>query len=130
MLVVCLMASVTYYAKYYASIIGLGLPIVLSTCASSSICLMQTMHHWNCLCLDSGYLPADWKVHKVILAFKSGDRSLIINDHPISLLSNISKVLECLIHIKIIHHVRNSLYQFGFISNRPITEQLLIIYFP
>ena len=77
-------------------------PIVLSTCASA---LCKPLHYLFCLCLDSGYLPADRKVHKIIPVFKCGDCSLIINYCPISLLSNISNVLESLIYDKIIHHV-------------------------
>jgi len=49
-------------------------PIVLSTCASA---LRKPLHYLISLSLDFGYLPADWKVHKIIPVFKSGDRSLI-----------------------------------------------------
>ena len=83
-------------------------PIVLSTCASA---LYKPLHYLFCLCLDSGYLPCDWKIHKVIPVFKSGDHSLIKNYRPISLLSNTSKVLERLIYDKIIHHVNFYVYQ-------------------
>ena len=97
--------------------------IVLSTCASA---LYKPLHHLFCLCLDLSYLPYDWKVHRVVPIFKSGDHNLIKNYRPISLHSNISKVLECLIYNKIIHHV--SFYikpvQFGFMSNRTTTQQL------
>ena len=100
-------------------------PIVLSTCASA---LYKPLHHLFCLCLDLSDLPHDWKVHKVVPIFKSGDRNLIKNYRPISLLSNTSKVLERLIYNKIINHF--SFYikpvQFGFMSNRPTTQQLLL----
>ena len=39
-------------------------PIVLSTCASA---LCKPLHYLFCLCLDSGYLPSEWKVHKLKL---------------------------------------------------------------
>ena len=54
--------------------------------------------------------------------------NLITNYCPISLLSNISKVLECLIYYKIIHHVTPYIepIQFGFMSNRSTIQQLLI----
>ena len=100
-------------------------PIVLSTCASA---LCKPLHYLFCLCLDSGYLPSEWKVHKVIPVFKSGDHSLITNYRPISLLSNISKVLERLIYDKIIDHVTPYIkpIQFGFMSNRSTIQQMLI----
>ena len=84
------------------------LPIVLSTCASA---LYKPLHCLFCLCLNFSYLPYDWKVHKVVPIFKSGDHNLIKNYHPISLLSNISKVLERFIYNKIIHHVSFYAYQ-------------------
>ena len=98
---------------------------MLSTCASA---LCKPLHYLLCLCLDSGYLPSEWKVHKVIPVFKSGDRSLITNYRPISLLSNISKVLERLIYNKIIDHVTPYIkpIQFGFMSKRSTIQQLLI----
>ena len=71
--------------------------------------------------------PADWKIHKIIPVFKSGDRSLIINYRPISLLSNISKVLERLIYDKIIYHVIPYIKS-RFMLNRSTTQQLLIFF--
>ena len=100
-------------------------PIVLSTCASA---LYEPLHHLFCLCVDLSYLSYEWRVHRVVPIFKSGDCNLIKNYHPISLLSNISKVLEHLVYNKILHHV--SFYikpaQSGFMSNRSTTQQLLL----
>ena len=100
---------------------------MLSTRASA---FFKPLHYLFCLCLDSGYLPSEWKVHKIIPAFKSGDCNLITNYRPISLLSNTSIVLECrcLIYDKIIHHVTSYIkpIQFGFMSNRSTIQQLLI----
>ena len=77
-------------------------PIVLSKCASV---LCQPLHHLFSLSLKYGYLPTDWKIHKIIPIFKSGDPTLLKNYPPISLLSNTSKVLErIIIHDKIIDH--------------------------
>ena len=100
-------------------------PIVLSTCASA---LYKPLHHLFCLCLDFSDLPYGWKVHKVVPIFKSGDRNLIENYLPISLLSNTSKVFEHLIYNKIIHHVNFYIkpVQYGFMSNRFTTQQLLL----
>jgi len=93
-------------------------PIVLSKCASI---LCKPLHHLFCFTLKYGYLPSEWKLHKV---FKSGDRTQIKSYHPISLLSNISKVLERIIYNKIIDHIASQ-FSLGFIRNRSTTQQLL-----
>jgi len=49
-------------------------PIVLSKCASV---LCQPLH--RLFSLKYGYLPTDWKIHKVIPIFKSGDHTLVKN---------------------------------------------------
>jgi len=74
-------------------------PIVLSKCVSV---LCKPLHHLFCYTLKYGYLPSEWKLHKIIPVFKSGDHAQVKNYHPISLLSNISKVLERMICNKII----------------------------
>ena len=65
-------------------------PIVLSRCASV---LYKPLHYLFKLTLQFSYLPCEWKVHKIVPVFKSGDPTHIINYQPISLLSNTSKVL-------------------------------------
>jgi len=99
-------------------------PIVLSKCASV---LYRPLHYLFCMTLKYGYLPREWKIHKIVPVFKSGDRTQVKNYRPISLLSNTSKVLEKLIYNKIILHVSNKINpaQFGFLQNRSTTQQLL-----
>ena len=55
-----------------------------------------------CYRLSSGTIPFEWKIHLITPVYKSADRSCINNYCPISLLCNISKVLESLINDKII----------------------------
>ena len=70
------------------------------------------------LLLNNGMLPTEWKLHAIISVFKSGDKSIVKNYHPVSLLSNISKALKRLIYIKICildYYSRSiSHCQFGF----------------
>ena len=98
--------------------------IVLSKCASV---LCKPLHHLFCLTLKYGYLPCEWKLHKIIPVFKSGDRTQVKNYHPISLLSNTSKVLERIICNKITNHIVCQINpaQFGFLQNRSTVQQLL-----
>ena len=88
-------------------------PIILSMCSSA---LYKPLHYLLNLCLNSGYLPFEWKLHKVTPIYKSDDHRKIKNYRPITLLCNTSKVLEWLIFNKIIDYV--SFYikpaQFGF----------------
>ena len=84
------------------------------------------LHYLFCLTVKYGYLPSEWKIHKIIL--KSGNRTQVKNYRPISLLSNISKVLERIIYNKIINHISSRINpaQFGFLQNRSMTQQLLL----
>ena len=60
--------------------------------------------------------------------FKSGDRTMVSNYRPISLLSIISKVLERIVYNNIIHFLEGSFSdsQFGFLPGRSSLQQLLI----
>ena len=79
-----------------------------------------------------GDIPSSWRIHKIVPIFKSGDASLVKNYRPISLLSNVSKILECLIYNKIIDYLtplislRISHSQFGFMKGRSTVRQLLV----
>ena len=57
------------------------------------------------LSLRLGKVPSQWKVSNVIQILKSGDPSNASNYRPISLLSLVSKVLECIIFKQISHHL-------------------------
>ena len=70
-------------------------PVVLSKCVSV---LYRPFHYLFSLTLKCGYLLRDWKIHKIIPVFKSGDPTQVKNYRPISLLCNISKVLERIIY--------------------------------
>ena len=45
-------------------------PVVLSKCASV---LYKPFHYLFSFTLKYGYLPRDWKIHKIISVFKSGE---------------------------------------------------------
>ena len=78
-----------------------------------------------------GIFPNLLKSAQVIPVFKSGSRLSCNNYRPISLLSNIGKIIEKLIH-KILNHFLEQLkvfytLQFGFRLNTSINNALLII---
>ena len=103
---------------------GIG-PKILKNCSES---LFQPLCHLFNLSLSSSIIPIEWKIHRIIPIFKSGDRSSISNYRPISLLCNVSKVLEHIIFNKIINHITTMISpdQFGFLQHRSTTQQLIL----
>lgn len=101
-------------------------PKVLKFCASA---LYEPINHLFQLSIDQGYLPCEWKLHLITPIFKSGDRSLINNYRPISLLCIISKVLERLVFNHIIDFLTTKVInpsQFGFLRGKSTIQQLLL----
>ena len=68
---------------------------LLKHCAMA---LYQPLYHLFTLSLSPHYLPLEWRTHLIKPFFKSGDKSLITNYRPISLLCIVSKVLEKLVY--------------------------------
>ena len=100
-------------------------PKILKYCAFA---LTRPLCHLFNLSLASSVIPQQWKVHIVVPVYKSGDRSLVKNYRPISLLCNTSKILESLVYSRIIDFVLNNITkcQFGFLPGRSTTQQLLL----
>jgi len=100
-------------------------PRLLHSCADA---LCRPLHHLFTISLRYSLIPTGWKVHKIVPIFKAGDPSSVKNYHPISLLSNISKVLEHLVYNKIISHVNTSInpLQFGFTEKSSTLQQMLL----
>jgi len=105
---------------------GIG-PTFLRNCAPF---LCRPLQYLFNLTLRKHVIPLEWCTHTVIPIFKSGDRGSVTNYRPISLLCNTSKVLEKLIYDKIIDHLHKfiSPVQFGFLKNRSVIQQLLILF--
>ena len=70
-------------------------PKLLKNCA---LALYIPIHHLFSLSLASHTIPSEWKIHSITPIHKSGDKSLVSNYRPISLLCIISKVLERIIY--------------------------------
>lgn len=83
------------------------------------------------LSLQTGIVPTEWKVAKVLPLFKPGSTPEIDNYTPISILPILSKILEKKVHKQLVSHLesQNLLfdYQFGFRSNRSC--ELAVTYF-
>ena len=100
-------------------------PALLKYCAEP---LAAPIRYLFTLSLNSHSLPQEWRTHCVVPVFKSGDKCLINNYRPISLLCIISKVLEKIVHQRLFDFLFNCLSssQFGFIPGRSCLQQLLI----
>ena len=100
-------------------------PKLLKHCA---LALYKPLCHLFSLSLSQCYIPAEWCLHLIIPVLKSGDRGLVQNYRPISLLCVCSKVLERLVFNHILEFVNNKIssHQFGFMLHRSTLQQLLI----
>ena len=74
-------------------------------------------------------LPDDWKSANITAIFKKGSKKDAGNYRPVSLTSIIVKIMESLIRDFIMESMQRnnpfSKYQFGFLSGRSTTLQLL-----
>lgn len=102
-------------------------PCLLRLCADSLVAPLTSLFQH---CINSSSLPPQWKIHKITPIHKKGNRSLVSNYRPISLLSTVSILLESIIYRKIISFIRPLLsrHQFGFLSNRSCLTNLLATY--
>ena len=64
-------------------------PQILRSCADA---LCTPLHHLFTTSLQYSTIPSQWKIHRIIPIFKSGDRTVMSNYRPISLL--------CTVHVK------------------------------
>jgi hypothetical protein len=80
--------------------------------------LSRPLQHIFSLSLSTGIVPVQLKIAKVVPVFKAGDRSVMDNYRPISLLNAFSKVLERVVHNRLSAYLNiNNLLcnsQYGF----------------
>ena len=100
-------------------------PKVLKYCATS---LCEPITYLYSQCLHFGYLPQEWRTHCITPIYKNGDKSIVSNYRPISLLCIVSKVLEKIIYRHTINFFSDLFtnHQFGFIPGRSSLQQLLL----
>ena len=83
------------------------------------------------LSIINGVVPTELKVEKVVPIYKSGDRRLIKNYRPVSVLPCFSKILKKLMYNRISNFIhKHSLlndYQFGFRQKRSTNQALIVL---
>ena len=81
------------------------------------------------ICIKTGKQPEQLKLAHAIPIFKKGSRLLVSNYRPISLLSNLNKILEKIMHTRIYSFLEKYelLYslQFGFRTKYSTTHALI-----
>ena len=91
--------------------------------------IITPLHYLINLSLESGYVPQELKLAKIIPVFKDGDKHEFTNYRPISLLSSFSKLLEKIVSRQIIGFLNshNVLYkhQYGFRSNHNTSHPVI-----
>jgi len=79
--------------------------------------------------LKNGQLPGLWKQANISAIHKKGDKRVAGNYRPVSLTSVPCKIIESILRDRLISHMKEhnffTKYQFGFISGRSTTLQLL-----
>ena len=100
-------------------------PKILKYCATS---LCEPITHLYSQCFHLGYLPQEWRTHCITPIYKNGDKSMVSNYLPISLLCIVSKALEKIIYKHTINFFSDLFtnHQFGFIPGHSSLQQLLL----
>ncbi|XP_073235694.1 uncharacterized protein [Porites lutea] len=84
------------------------------------------------LSLNSGVVPQEMKIARVIPLFKSGDKSLFTNYRPVSVLPVFSKFLERIVYNRLINFLNKydilSHNQYGFRKNYSTAHALIQLY--
>lgn len=81
------------------------------------------------LALKNNTFPDVLKNSKIIPVFKKGDRSIVENYRPITIINNFSKAFEILLYDPIFYFIKNKItqYQHGFMKGRSTTTNLFCI---
>ena len=91
--------------------------------------IITPLHYLINLSLESGYIPREFKIAKVVPVFKTGDKHDFNNYRPISLLSSFSKLMENIVSRQLIGilNFHNVLYkhQYGFRASHNTSHPVL-----
>ena len=90
---------------------------------------INPLFHILNLSFNSGVVPLQFKIAKVIPIFKSGDKSSMDNYRPISLLSTFSKIMEKIVALRLTSFLDEnnilSKWQFGFRAGHSTSHPMI-----
>ena len=100
--------------------------LVLKNCSGSLCRPLSIMFK---LIYNADSLPLEWKSATVVLIHKKGDKALICNYRPISLLCPIAKIMERIIQDDLLDRCREFInpFQHGSLSSKSCTTNLINI---
>jgi len=82
--------------------------------------------------LNSGKIPEEWKKANIMPIFKKGSKTKANNYRPISLTSQLVKILESIIRTKMMEYLMDdnivTHYQHGFVSKKSCSTNLLVTF--
>ena len=91
--------------------------------------IITPLHYLINLSLETGYVPKEFKVAKIVPVFKEGDCHDFNNYRPISLLSSFSKLMEKIVAKQLLRflHIHNIIYkhQYGFRAKHNTSHPVL-----
>ena len=91
--------------------------------------IITPLHYLINLSLETGFVPSEMKIAKIVPVFKDGDCHDYNNYRPISLLSSFSKLVEKIVSRQLIGflNAHNILYQhqYGFRANHNTSQPVL-----
>jgi hypothetical protein len=87
-------------------------------------------HIFN-ICFSKGIWPSALKAAEIIPVFKAGDKHEPSNYRPISLISNVAKIMEKIVYVRLIDFVNKhkiiSDRQYGFVKNRSTNDAISFV---
>ena len=75
----------------------------------STFIAMPLCHIINCS-LSSGVVSSKFKIAKVVKIAKNGQRDDLCNNHPVSILSSFSKILEKTVANRLFYSIKNTIF--------------------
>ena len=91
--------------------------------------IIVPLHYLINLSLESGYIPKELKIAKIVPVFKDGDCHNYTNYRPISLISSFAKLLEKIVARQIVRFLneQNIIYkhQYGFRATHNTSQPVL-----
>ena len=91
--------------------------------------IITPLHYLINLSLETGFVPKEFKIAKIVPIFKEGDCHDFNNYRPISLLSSFSKLMEKIVSRQLLQflHINNILYkhQYGFRPGHNTSQPVL-----
>jgi len=101
--------------------------VILRHCAPSLAPSLTAIFN---ICMSAASVPNEWKKANIVPVHKKGEKHIVSNYRPISVLCGVSKVMERCVFNYLFSHIGHLIHplQHGFIKGRSCCTQLLKVY--